>query len=50
LNERIGVGAKSAKEAHNEAATRIKFSVPIALPTVDGNNTPVPANPRINPY
>jgi hypothetical protein len=36
----IGVGAKSAKEAHNEAVTRIKFSIPIALPTVDSNNTP----------
>jgi len=35
----IGIGGKSTDEERLESVTRIKFSVPIALPAVDGNNT-----------
>jgi len=34
-----GIGGKSTKETTAESVTRIKFSIPIALPSADGNNT-----------
>lgn len=36
----IGIGGKTDANDNNTAATSVKFSVPIALPAEDNNNTP----------
>ncbi|MDR1459612.1 MAG: hypothetical protein LBI60_05305 [Bacteroidales bacterium] len=37
----IGMGAKGKEEAENKSATGVKFSIPVSLPYMDNENSPL---------